>query len=153
MAGIDFRSDRSAGADMTFDEFSRDDDFEIEVAFSTTSGALECVYTRGLSWFGRPELYVEPPPRFALPPSGVPEDLATFLAAALMELGEGLLESDDVDIPPYDCDFRGEEVTVWLHREERPEGALAIALPLGTNSVVRVECSLWHPAPTPADLS
>jgi hypothetical protein len=124
-----------------------DDDFEIEIALDTRAGRLACVYTMGLWWYGIPELYISPPPDFVVDLAYDDGDLAVVLAAGLVELGRGLLDSDDAELPPHSCEFRGQSATLWLDRTEAPEGALAVALPAEVDTVYRVECSLWHPAP------
>jgi hypothetical protein len=124
----------------------QDDDFEIEIALDTKSGRLLCIYTSGLSWFGVPELYVMPPAEVVTDGAHEQSELTVFLATGLAHLGQGLLDSDDAELPPCTSEYAGRPVSVWLAREEVPEGPLRVALP-GARSVVRVECSLWLAAP------
>ena len=131
----------------TDDRIDRDDrDFDIEVAIDGTTRRVGCVYTRGLWWFGFPELYVAPPEEYSSTRTPDDPNLPVFLATALAHLGRALLEADDIDDVEYLDVFEGRPASAWLGPAEPTEGPLLIALPESATSVIRVGCSLWEPA-------
>jgi hypothetical protein len=52
---------------------------------------------------------------------------------------------DHFTIPAYHGEFEGKPVQMWLDRQEPPDAFLAIALGDEVDTVMRVDCSLWHP--------
>jgi hypothetical protein len=147
---VDEREDEPEDEEDEEDE-GRDDELadepneelEVDFAFELGGSRLACIYTRGLWWLGIPELYLSPPPTFQVRTELEWARLATVLASGLIHLAQHLIEADDFDVPPHQCELDGQLVTLWLERQEAPEGRLAIALTSEVDTVLRVDCSLW----------
>jgi hypothetical protein len=128
-----------------------DDDLSIEFAIDQHRSRLTCVYTRGLWEYGIPELCTKLPEH--LPEQLGPPDelkwgsLACSLATGLIYLGQELMAVDHFLIPRYHGEFDEKPIQMWLDRQEPPEGSLALALGPAVDTVMWVNCSLWHPVP------
>jgi hypothetical protein len=128
-----------------FEDDLEDEDLTVEFAIDQRRSRLACVYTKGLWGYGIPELCTMPTEDFA---DGAQLDwggLAFFLASGLIHLGHELMAVDHFSIPPYEGEFEGKPVKMWLDRQQPPDAALAVALGEEVDTVMRVDCSLWHP--------
>jgi hypothetical protein len=102
------------------------------------------VNTKGLWEYGIPELC-------SWPPEDVGPDsrldwgaLAFFLAAGLHHLGRELMAVDHFSVPPYRGEFGGKPVEMWLAQQQPPDDLVAERLGGDVDTVIRVDCSLWH---------
>lgn len=124
-------------------EDDEEDDLGIEVGFGHDGDRLEYVVTRGLWWYGRPELLATPPRAFTPGPGFDWARLSFVLAAALISLGQELIALDDAELPPYRTEFDGDQVELWLGRSQPSSDLPALALNPEVDTVIRVECSVW----------
>lgn len=120
------------------------DDLTIGFAFDLDGMKLACVHTGGLWRAGIPELYLQPPAGHLTGDRVHDARLAVFLATGLIQLGYRLLAADDFDVPPYWADFDGRRVRFWIDGEQMPPDRLAPHLDPEVDTVLRVDCSLWH---------
>lgn len=123
------------------DEF---DELTVDFAFDLIDRRLACVSTGGLWDLGLPELYIRPP-RSAR--SGEAMDdarTAIFLGTGLIQLGCRLVDAPGFEVPPYERTLAGRPVRFWLTGPEPPFPALAARLGPLVDTVIRVDCSLWH---------
>jgi hypothetical protein len=131
--------------DDDLEEGLDEEELSVEFAIDQHRSRLACVYTKGLWEFGIPELCARPPEDFGK--SGALDwgGLAFLLAAGLVHLGHELMAVDHFELPPYHGEFEGKPVQMWLGRQEPPDGALAFQLGEEVDTIIRVDCSLWHP--------
>jgi hypothetical protein len=128
------------------DEDCEEDALSVEFAIDQDGSRLAYVYTRGLWEYGIPELCVRLPDEFGATRKLDWGNLAFFLASGLIHLGSELIDVDHFTVPPYHGEFDGRPVQMWLDGQAPPEGPLAIALGEEVDTVLRVDCSLWHPS-------
>lgn len=130
---------------LGFMDFSDpDDDLTIDFAFDTTSKELACIYTGGLWHLGIPELYIRLPRDLMSGHAMADARVAVFLASGIVHLGMALLETDGFDVPPYQSELDGRQVTFWLGDHQPPFELLTVALDSDVDTVIEVHCSLFH---------
>jgi hypothetical protein len=132
--------------DSDLDDLVDEEELAVEFAIDQRRSRLACVYTKGLWPFGIPELCARPPEGFSRGGDLDWGGLAFFLASGLIYLGHVLMAVDHFDIPPYHGEFDGKPVKMWLGRQEPPDDPLAILLGEEVDTVMWVDCSLWHPS-------
>jgi len=138
----DAQDDRESDMDDRLDE----EELSIEFAIDQRLSRLAWVYTKGLWGYGIPELCAAPAGDLRRGADFDWGGLAVVLASGLIYLGHELMAVDHFDIPPYYAEFGGEPVKMWLGRQEPPDDRLAVLLGDEVDTVMRVDCSLWHPA-------
>lgn len=120
------------------------DGLYVNFVFDHRTRRLVCVHTGGLWAAGLPELYIGPPQDFSAGGALPDAQLAVFLAGGLIELGRRMLAADDDEIPPGHSTLGDRRVQFWLGDQERPFRQLAVNLGPDVDTVIRVDCSLWH---------
>jgi len=123
---------------------AQDDDLVVDFVFDRRTRRLVCVHTGGLWSAGIPELYIRPPQNFSTGAALLDAQLAVFLAGGLIGLGRALLAADDGEVPSHQGTLDGRRVQFWLGGPEPPFPRLAENLDADVDSVIRVDCSLWH---------
>ena len=155
MGIIDWPEDPDDHSQLEFDEFLgtafsgalRDDVLAVEFLIDHRHSRLSDVFTKGLWWMGIPELCVSLPANLNQRGKRDWGQLAMFLALGLVSLGSELIRVDHLALPPHVGEFEGRPVELWLGKQEPAEGRLALALGDDVDTIIRVECSLWHPYP------
>lgn len=126
-------------------EGHRFDDLRIDFAFDHHENRLAYITTVGLWQFGLPELFLRPPQDLDAGDASAAARRAVFFATALIHLGDALMVAEDFDVSPYRADLDGRPVQFWLGDKQPPLEPLALMLGPEVDTVIRVECSLWHP--------
>jgi len=121
-----------------------EDDLCIEFAFDLERRQLLCVHTSGLWQLGIPELYIRPPQNFGTGTAMADARMAVFLATGLIHLGHSLIQAAGFDVPQHRAELDGKEVRFWLAGQEPPFEELAGNLGSAVDTVIKVDCSLWH---------
>jgi hypothetical protein len=119
----------------------------VEFLVRPDSDQLGYAYTRGLWQLGIPELVITVPPE--MPILGPHEQgvLATLLGRGLVDLGFKLIAADGFAVAPFDGEFAGRPVRIWLGRPEPVDGVLAIALGDEVDTMLPGRVSLWDDDP------
>ena len=134
-------------AAMTMNAYRAEPDFDdlrIDFAFDQNENRLDCVTTVGLWQFGLPELFLRPPKDLDPSDASASARMAVFFATALIQLSDALMVAEDFDIAPCRAELDGRPVQFWLGDHEPPFEQLALLLGPEVDTVIRVECSLWH---------
>ena len=153
---FDWPSDPFDEFDFEEDEYEEDeydgpshsDDLRVQFAFDVEHTGRIHLSTEGLWELGVPELSLWLPRDLDLSdrsPRGHAVRLILFLSTGLFTLAHRLSLAGDFDIPPYQGDFDGRPVTLWLGPAIPTEGPLALLMGPEADTVFPVECSLWTP--------